>query len=94
MRTTVGRQCHEDNILLAAFSYFTAGSCTPRVSKQNYFQKYPWVIGRGSIFIIAESAVKDGEIKLFIDKLVQGELEGTGEDLFREHDRDKLSLGI
>src|SRR6185295_6564325 len=90
----VGRQRHEDNILLAALRDLPAGSNPSGVGIQNDLQQDGWIISRRTELIIVVASLEYRQVNLLVDEIVERVLEGPRQNLFIEEDGNELALGV
>jgi hypothetical protein len=90
----VGGQGHENDVLPAALLDLPAGGDAPGIGVKNDLQEDRRIVGRCAGFVVLVPKVKDGKVNLVVYEIVEGMLEGAGEDLFVEADGDELALGV
>jgi len=90
----VGGERHEDHVFPASLLDLPAGDNAPRVGKEHDLQENPGIVCRGPGLVVAEAGVEQGQVKFVVDEVVEGELEGAGQNLLGKVDGDELSLGV
>ena len=92
MGTGIERQRHEDDVLPAAL-LDPAGDNAPGVGVEDDLQQNGGIVGRGAD-VVGVAIIKEREIELVVDEVVEGIFEGAGKDLLVKGDGDELALAV
>ena len=94
VRLGISGQGHEDDVLPAGPLDLAAGDDAPRVGIEHDLQKNPGIVGRGAGLVVGKAGVEQGKVKLVVNEMVQGVLEGAGQDLLFKMDGDEFALAV
>jgi len=92
--TAVGRDRHEDHVLAAECLDLAAAGDAARVGQQHDLQQNRRSVGRAARRIILELGIEDTQIEFIIDQVMDGVLEGAGENLVLKSDRQQHRLMV
>ena len=91
---TVGRDDHEHHIFpTQGFDFATAGDAS-RVGQQHDLEQDGRIVGRAAVLVIVKAMVKDAQVEFVIDQVMDRVLEGSGQDLLIEGDRNHDQLVV
>lgn len=79
-------------VCLYVFDEIPAGGDPLVIGVEDDLQEDAGIIGRGAGIVVLAPKVEYGQVYFIVDEIVEGVLEGAGENLFVEADRDEFAL--